>query len=104
MDLVLLPQDETADPKAGGFKIKGRRMAFPPFRYPQRAVSGTRVSLFTGTPPLGVIPKHPHQGIGSPVSPTRGAVALTMRIKTTPGEEFPFEWSDCRTFTRRWGP
>jgi transposase len=35
--------------------------------------------------------------------PTRGAVALTMRIETMPGEEFQFDWSDCNTFARRWG-
>jgi transposase len=35
--------------------------------------------------------------------PTRGQVALTMRIETTPGEEFQFDWSDCNTFARRWG-
>lgn len=35
--------------------------------------------------------------------PTRGAVALTMRIETMPGEEFQFDWSDANTFARRWG-
>jgi transposase len=35
--------------------------------------------------------------------PTRGAVALTMPIETTPGEEFQFDWSDCNRFARRWG-
>ncbi len=35
--------------------------------------------------------------------PTRGAVTLTMRIETMPGEEFQFDWSDCNTFARRWG-
>jgi transposase len=35
--------------------------------------------------------------------PTRGAVALTMPIETTPGEEFQFDWSDCNTVARRWG-
>jgi transposase len=35
--------------------------------------------------------------------PTRGAVAITMRIETMPGEEFQFDWSDCNTFARRWG-
>jgi transposase len=35
--------------------------------------------------------------------PTRGHVAVTMRIETTPGEEFQFDWSDCNHFARRWG-
>jgi len=35
--------------------------------------------------------------------PTRGEVAVTMRIETMPGEEFQFDWSDCNTYARRWG-
>jgi transposase len=35
--------------------------------------------------------------------PTRGTVAVTMAIETTPGEEFQFDWSDCNRFARRWG-
>lgn len=35
--------------------------------------------------------------------PTRGQVAVTMRIETTPAEEFQFDWSDCNYFARRWG-
>ena len=35
--------------------------------------------------------------------PTRGHVAVTMRIETMPGEEFQFDWSDCNYFARRWG-
>jgi transposase len=35
--------------------------------------------------------------------PTRGHVMVTMRIETTPGEEFQFDWSDCNHFARRWG-
>jgi transposase len=35
--------------------------------------------------------------------PTRGVVKVTMRIETTPAEEFQFDWSDCNTLARRSG-
>ena len=35
--------------------------------------------------------------------PTRGHVAVTMRIETMPGEEFQFDWSDANSYARRWG-
>lgn len=36
--------------------------------------------------------------------PTRGkAVTVTVPIETGPGEEFQFDWSDCRRWSQRWG-